>query len=288
MTLQYAGSKNKAINNELLALEKKLKTVEEQLNLQTIFTDSHEQYVNIQKDISKIMAYKTQGAKIRCRTDWTELGEKPTGYFLNKEKSNFNRTVINTLIANGVRITHQLRILKEEQIFFEELYKSRMEELAPDPDYLNDPNIPRITEVQRLSLDDPIVIEEIIEAIKFLKSGKVVGVDWLPIEICKRFSCKLAPVLLEVFREAILDKKLHLSARRGVISLPKKIGRNPLYLNNWRPLTLLNVDYKLFSKVIAMRLNTVMSDIIDPMQSGFMKNRSTVDSICKLTNLNNL
>lgn len=45
-------------------------------------------------------------------------------------------------------------------------------------------------------------------------------------------------------------------------------------LHNLRPITLLNTDYKIFTKVLATRLKAGISEIINPTQSGFLKGRS--------------
>ena len=73
----------------------------------------------------------------RCKADWVQWDEKPTRYFLNKGKSNFNCKVIEVLMINNIQIAHQTKILFEEMSFFKELYKSRKEELIPDPNYLD-------------------------------------------------------------------------------------------------------------------------------------------------------
>ena len=51
-------------------------------------------------------------------------------------------------------------------------------------------------------------------------------------------------------------------------------------LKNWRPITLLNCDYKIASKAIASRLKFVLSDLIDHDQTGFLKGRSIAENIC--------
>ena len=111
------------------------------------------------------------------------------------------------------------------------------------------------------------------------------GSDGLPIEYYKTFIHVLAPFLLYVYKEILLEKKLHLSVRRGIITLMEKIGRNPSYLSNWHPLSLLNTDYKILAILLSIRLNTVLPDIIHPMQSGFMKNRPIADNVATLINV---
>lgn len=64
--------------------------------------------------------------------------------------------------------------------------------------------------------------------------------------------------------------------------IPKKT-RNPLFLKNWRPLTMLNVDFKIYSKALASRIKRVLPDIISTDQTGFMKNRNIITNIRKTT-----
>ena len=94
---------------------------------------------------------------------------------------------------------------------------------------------------------------------------------------------RLTPILQELYKEVLKVGKFHLSARRGIILLIEKTGKDPLFLEKWRPLTLLNCDYKILFKILAVRMNIVMPDIIDPIQSGFMKN-STIAQNIQLTN----
>ena len=58
----------------------------------------------------------------KCR--WIEKGEKPTKYFFNFEKRNYNRKIINELrIQDGEEIREEKEILKVIQEFYEDLYR---------------------------------------------------------------------------------------------------------------------------------------------------------------------
>ena len=67
--------------------------------------------------------------------------------------------------------------------------------------------------------------------------------------------------------------EISVSQRRGVITLLTKEDSNLLLLSNWRPITLLNTDYKIASKVLVKRIESVVPSIIHPDQTGFMKGR---------------
>ena len=76
-----------------------------------------------------------------------------------------------------------------------------------------------------------------------------------------------------------LDKgELSTVQKRGIITVVHKGGdRNNL--GNWRPISLLNTDYKIFSKVISLRIQKVMDILINNLQKGFLKGRNISELI---------
>ena len=67
--------------------------------------------------------------------------------------------------------------------------------------------------------------------------------------------------------------ELSICQKRGIVTLLPKKDKPTDVLNNLRPVTLLNVDYKIATKVIANRLAKVLPDIICPNQIDYVKNR---------------
>ena len=61
--------------------------------------------------------------------------------------------------------------------------------------------------------------------------------------------------------------------QRGVISVLPKEDSNLLKHANWRPITLLDVDHKIASKVMAMRFEKVLDLLISHDQTGLLKGR---------------
>ena len=89
-------------------------------------------------------------------------------------------------------------------------------------------------------------------------------------------------MIVAAFNFAYKVKRMHQSARRGVISLIPKSGRNPLYLKSWRPICLLCADYKLISKTIANRVKMFLDQIVGRDQCGFLKGRNASENIRKV------
>ena len=61
------------------------------------------------------------------------------------------------------------------------------------------------------------------------------------------------------------------SQRQAVITLIEKKGKDRTLIENWRPISLVNVDAKIISKVIATRIKDVLPFIIHYNQTGYVK-----------------
>ena len=72
--------------------------------------------------------------------------------------------------------------------------------------------------------------------------------------------------------------QLSTSQRQAIITLIDK-KKDRIFLKNWRPISLLNVDYKLLSKTLSNRLTPILSTIKHPNQTGFMKGRNIAENI---------
>ena len=283
-TLQYSARKKKARDNTLTALQKKLKFTQEKLpNLpQTLLDSTDAQIGLLQRDINALMTQKAKGAAMRRRSRWEFNADRPSKYFLNLEKRNFcKKTIYRLQDDDGNIITEQDTILRCQKRFYEDLYTSAG---AIDESYVTNLEVPNISEIQKEKLDSKISLGEIGVAIRAMANNKCPGTDGLPVEFYKIFYAKLKPLLVDLYEEVIEEGEFHLSARRGIISLLEKVGKDFLKLVSWRPLSLLNVDFKVFSKILDTRLKTVLDEIVHPSQTGFIPGRYMAENIMKLLN----
>ena len=69
------------------------------------------------------------------------------------------------------------------------------------------------------------------------------------------------------------------SQRNGIITLLPKKDKDSYYLRNYRPISLLTVDYKIFAKTLANRLKNYLGELINSDQSGFLKGRNIGSNI---------
>ena len=73
--------------------------------------------------------------------------------------------------------------------------------------------------------------------------------------------------------------ELSTSQKQAVITLIEKKGRDKRLVKNWRPISLMNVDTKIASKVIALRMKKVLPNIINYDETAYVKNRYIGESI---------
>ena len=86
--------------------------------------------------------------------------------------------------------------------------------------------------------------------------------------------------MLASFYFAFQTGSLSISQRRGVIALIPKKDKDKSLLENLRPISLLNVDYKILTKIIsAKRIEKVLPKIINPNQTGYVKGRFIGENI---------
>ncbi len=65
--------------------------------------------------------------------------------------------------------------------------------------------------------------------------------------------------------------KLTIELKRSSITLLPHTSKNRLILKDWRPTSLLNTDYKVIAKILAMKLQSVLPNIINDDQSAYLK-----------------
>ena len=113
-----------------------------------------------------------------------------------------------------------------------------------------------------------------------MTDDKSSGCDGLTAEFYKRHWNLEGQLVVNSFNEAYENNELSSSHKRGIITLIHKgkgLPRNNL--DYWRPITLLNIDYKIAAKALASRINRVLPKIIDSDQNGFICKRGAAYSI---------
>ncbi|KAM9941468.1 hypothetical protein ACTFIT_008014 [Dictyostelium discoideum] len=134
-------------------------------------------------------------------------------------------------------------------------------------------------------LDSPFIQDE--AAIKTCNPNKSPGPDGVTNAFYINHLNQVKPILTTLFND-ILENPHHITTEftEGLIHTIYKKG-NPLLISNRRPITLLNTDYKILSKVINARLLRILPFIINNNQTGFVPHRFIIDNIININELIN-
>ena len=122
-------------------------------------------------------------------------------------------------------------------------------------------------------MEQDITLDELSAALKNMKNNKSPGSDGFPADFFKVFWSKLKFFVYRSIKTSIKTGSLPLTMRQCIISCLPKGNKNREYLKNWRPISLLNVTYKIFSSAIANRIKNNLNYIISDTQTGFLNNR---------------
>jgi hypothetical protein len=129
-----------------------------------------------------------------------------------------------------------------------------------------------LSEEEKNKMEDPLTVDECYEIIKTFKSNKSPGNDGISAEFYKKFWPIFGRYMVESFTESFIKGELTDSQKQAVITLIDK-NKDRSLLKNWRPISLLNVDYKILTKTLSRRLVDILPNIIHINQTGFIKNR---------------
>ena len=180
--------------------------------------------------------------------------------------------------------TEPLRIPEEQRKFYSELYQ---EDKNVKFDLTNCYDIKVPQEIKQ-NQDEQLTMENLELAIKKMQNNKTPGEDGIPIEFYKIFWPKIKYIFYEMMLERYHSGEMHYSARQGILNLIPKPNKDARYIKNLRPITLLNVDYKIIEKAVAEKMIPALDHIIHQDQRGFMKNRRISVNIRKFLDIMHL
>ena len=118
-----------------------------------------------------------------------------------------------------------------------------------------------------------ISLEEVFNAINSQRNNKYPGNDGLTAEFYEYFSNEVAPILLEVYNSWKQLGIIGISSRNGIISVIYKKG-DKKDIANYRPISRLNLDYKIFTTILKNRMQITLVNIIGENQIAAIKNRT--------------
>ena len=191
-----------------------------------------------------------------------------------------NKSITELVSEKGEIIENQMDIINEEANFFKKLYTSKQ-----DVTHIHNlenshffQHQVKLNENDKNSCEGFVKTDELAKALKNMGNGKSPGSDGFSVEFYKFFWKELGIFMCKSINYSYNTGQLSDFQNQGIITCIPKDGKDRRNLKNWRPISLLNVDYKIASAAIANRVKEVLPNIISETQTGFMKGRFIGDN----------
>ena len=211
----------------------------------------------------QIEGHKT---RIKSRPQF-EAGEPNIAFYAALEKSTGNKKTITELKNDNGDFVHETdEIIETATDFYTELFDTKSTDSTATDSLLR--NIKKkITTAQRVSLDKALSLEELEKAISKLQKGRSPGPDGVPAEFYQHFWSKIKYLYLD-FLNQVKISCFPTSKNTSITTLIYKEKGESYLLANYRPIALMNVDVKILTKLLSMRLLLVLPSIIHESQTA--------------------
>lgn len=180
-----------------------------------------------------------------------EQTEKISSLYV-KERRRDNR-VISKISVDGKEILDKEGIKASFLKFYSQLYGESKVDHKKLNDYIDNSEISKLTDEERKLMEEPKTKEEVEKAIDSTKTGKAPGPDGFTSKFYKTFKDDLTAWFQMVRNDTLEGDIMPQSWQNATIAMIPKQQEECPSVKNFRTISLLNVVYKLFTKIIAER-----------------------------------
>ena len=163
--------------------------------------------------------------------------------------------------------------MEKQKECYKKIYTSSLNTENETDLFFRNKSIPSLSEEKKKICEFDLTSFECLSVLRNMPKNKSPGNDGITSEFYLFFWNIIGFFVLEVLNTGLKTGQMSSSQRQAVITLIEKEGKDRRKLINWRPISLLNVDYKIASKVLAQRICSVLPTLIHADQNGFVKGR---------------
>ena len=246
----------------------------------------YKELTKVKDKINYIKGTILEGIQIRSRIEEQVEGEKLSHYLINKQKTISKRKLMAEIVTEnlgnewgwkgGEILKNSDSILLYVRNYYESLLGNKDKGDVDLQTVFLDHIRESVTPHENEDLIKEVTSLELKKLINCMNKNKTPGIDGLPVE----FYCKMWNIIgrefLRVVQLILKENALVASQRMSVIALIPKDG-DTRFIKNWRPISMLTVDYKIIAKLISNRLSLILPKLISKEQFCSIPGRNIID-----------
>ena len=282
VTMDFGAVLRKKQIQQRHKLASKIARVEERILANPYDTARVEELDRLQADSIALEQSLLERTATLARVKWIEQGEKPSPFFTHVLRQQSRRKTIKAMRKSDGSLTTTPEEAKGIVYdFWKAIYTSQGTDLDARRTLLSGVK-ESVTEEHKQFLDGDLIPSEVEKAIIEASNGRSLGDDGIPNEFYKTFMNHFSGILTQVFNEATKDEHdLPNSHKHSLITLLYKKG-DRTEAKNYRPISLTNCDYKIFTKILTTCTNKVATYLLGDWQTGFIPGRNGHDNVYQL------
>ncbi|GJZ51298.1 putative RNA-directed DNA polymerase, eukaryota, reverse transcriptase zinc-binding domain protein [Tanacetum coccineum] len=216
----------------------------------------------------------------KSRIKWDVEGDKNSKFFHGLINQRLRQQTICGVILNGMWNTDPYQV---KNAFFQ-YYQDKFQAFKSQIPLGYNSSCMKLNDNDRVALDKEASLDEIKNAIWDCGSSKAPGPDDFSFMFLKKYWDFMKDDVNDFVSTFMLTGRLPLGTNLAFITLIPKIS-NPILIKDYRPISLIGMQYKIIAKILVKRLASVIGKLISPEQSAFILGRKVLDGPLMLSEL---
>ncbi|GKB38179.1 RNA-directed DNA polymerase, eukaryota [Tanacetum coccineum] len=259
-------------SGRLIDIQEKLSGIDHILDQGGVSDEILLSRMELTKQMQDIKSTAVRDQMQKAKIQWAVEGDENSKFFhgiVNRKRVHLS---VKGVMVDGEWVDEPNRV-KEE---FRSHFANRFQDTGVSRCRLNFRFPSRLTADQISDLEKPVSSDEIRKAVWSCGENKSPGPDGFTFEFFRKYWDSIGPDMCVAVEWFFRHNSFAKGCNASFITLIPK-SQDPKTVSDFRPISLIGSLYKVVTKILAIRLSSVISDLISDVQTAFLPNRQILD-----------